>query len=71
VVRLLESLRDTGFLNKEDADLLKRAYCIYRERTHRAALLGQPAMAAETEFSDIRSRVQSIWREKMECPSPP
>jgi glutamate-ammonia-ligase adenylyltransferase len=71
VVRLLESLRNTGFLNDEDAGLLKRAYCLYRERTHRAALLGQPAIAAEEEFSDIRSRVQSIWRDKLECPSSP
>jgi len=70
VVRLLESLRDTGFLTAEDAALLKQAYCLYRERTHRAALLEQPALAPEAEFSAIRSRVQAIWHEKMECPSP-
>jgi glutamate-ammonia-ligase adenylyltransferase len=66
VVRLLECLRETGFLIEEDADLLKRAYCLYRKRTHRAALLGQPALADEDEFSAIRSRVRAVWRDKME-----
>jgi len=71
VVRLLESLRGAGFLNAEEAALLKQAYCLYREHTHRAALLGRPALAAEKEFSAIRPRVQSIWREKMEPHAPP
>jgi glutamate-ammonia-ligase adenylyltransferase len=70
VVRLLESLRDTGFLDAEDSALLKQAYCLYRERTHRAALLEQPALAPEEEFSAIRCRVQAIWRDKMERQSP-
>ncbi len=70
VVRLLESLQDTGFLDAEDSALLKQAYCLYRERTHRSALLEQPALAAEAEFSSIRSRVQALWHDKMERPSP-
>jgi glutamate-ammonia-ligase adenylyltransferase len=70
VVRLLESLRDVGFFSAEDAALLGQAYCLYREKTHRAALLGQPALAEEQAFDAIRSRVQAVWRDKMECPAP-
>jgi glutamate-ammonia-ligase adenylyltransferase len=70
VVRLLESLSNTGFLTTVDAALLKQAYCGYREWTHRAALLDQPAQAPETEFSGLRSRVQAIWHNTMECPEP-
>jgi glutamate-ammonia-ligase adenylyltransferase len=66
VVRLLESLRDTGFFSPEDAAFLKQAYCLYRERGHKAALLELPATAPTTEYADTRARVQAIWREIME-----
>lgn len=66
VVRLLESLRDTSFLSLEDAALLKQAYCLYRERGHRAALLELPALAPLAEHADMRARVQAIWRAVME-----
>jgi glutamate-ammonia-ligase adenylyltransferase len=71
VVRLLEALRDTGFLSVETAALLTQAYCLYRERTHRAALLEQAAIAPEEEFSAIRDRIQAIWRDTMERCGPP
>lgn len=70
VVRLLDSLKDTGFLGSDDADLLRRAYCLYRERAHRVALLEQAALVPDQEFSEIRSRVREIWQEKMECRHP-
>ncbi|CAG1021257.1 Bifunctional glutamine synthetase adenylyltransferase/adenylyl-removing enzyme [Methylococcales bacterium] len=70
VVRLLDSLREIGFFTAEDAELLRRAYCLYRERTHRVALLEQPALVPEQEFSEVRSRVREIWLEKMECRNP-
>ena len=66
VVRLLESLRETGFLSPEDAGVLKQAYCLYRERTHRAALLETPAVVPVAEYKELRSRVQAIWRNVME-----
>ena len=53
-----------------DAAVLRQAYCLYREWTHRAALLEQPALAPAAEFAELRSRVQAIWREIMERPSP-
>ncbi|QSA98974.1 bifunctional [glutamate--ammonia ligase]-adenylyl-L-tyrosine phosphorylase/[glutamate--ammonia-ligase] adenylyltransferase [Methylococcus sp. EFPC2] len=66
VVRLLESLRDSGFLSADDAALLKQAYCRYRELGHRAALLDQSALAPPAEFADLRDRVLSIWRTYLE-----
>jgi len=66
VVRLLDALRKTGFLDAEEAESLRRAYCLYRERTHRAALLEQPALVPKHEFSEACSRIREIWLEKME-----
>jgi len=66
VVRLLGSLQETGFLSQEDAALLKQAYCLYRERTHRAALMEASAVAAISEYCELRSRVQEIWHKVME-----
>jgi glutamate-ammonia-ligase adenylyltransferase len=66
VVRLLESLRDTGFVSPEEAGVLKQAYCLYRERTHRAALLETSAVVPFAEYTELRSRVQAIWRNVME-----
>ena len=66
VLRLLASLHETGFLSQEEADLLKNAYCLFREQSHRAALLEQTATASEDEFVAIRSRVRAVWRDKIE-----
>ncbi len=70
VVRLLDSLRESGFLDAEDASCLRKAYCLYREWTHRAALLERPALAPDEELREIRARVQDIWHKKMELQSP-
>jgi len=67
VVRLLANLRDISFLSQEQADLLREAYCLFREQTHRAALLEQPATVPEKDFAAIRTRVQDVWRDKIEC----
>jgi glutamate-ammonia-ligase adenylyltransferase len=66
VVRLLESLTIAGFVCADDARFLRGAYCSYRERTHRAALLEVPASLQESECADMRTRVQQIWRDLME-----
>jgi glutamate-ammonia-ligase adenylyltransferase len=71
VMRLLETLHETGFLSPEDAGLLKQAYCLYRERTHRAALMDAPAVVPIAEYTELRSRVQAIWRNLMERESRP
>jgi glutamate-ammonia-ligase adenylyltransferase len=66
VVRLLESLTEAGFLSRDDAGLLKQAYCAFRERTHRAALQEMPARVPADEYPELRSRVLALWRNVME-----
>jgi [glutamine synthetase] adenylyltransferase / [glutamine synthetase]-adenylyl-L-tyrosine phosphorylase len=66
VVRLLATLKGVGFLREGQAELLKRAYCAFRERTHRAALLEEPALVPDSEFMELRSEVQAIWKELMD-----
>ncbi|MDD1649384.1 MAG: bifunctional [glutamate--ammonia ligase]-adenylyl-L-tyrosine phosphorylase/[glutamate--ammonia-ligase] adenylyltransferase, partial [Methylococcaceae bacterium] len=61
VVRLLESLASVGFVSPDDAGFLRQAYCNFRERTHRAALLEVPARIADSEYREVRARVQQIW----------
>lgn len=61
VVRLLESLASVGFVSPDDAGFLRQAYCNFRERTHRAALLEVPARIADSEYQEVRARIQQIW----------
>jgi glutamate-ammonia-ligase adenylyltransferase len=66
VVRQLDSLTAAGFLGVDDAGLLRRAYCSFRERTHRAALQETAPVVPADEFRELRARVQRIWRNVME-----
>jgi glutamate-ammonia-ligase adenylyltransferase len=66
VVRQLASLANAGFLGEDDAGFLKQVYCLFRERTHRAALQEIPALAPADEYRDLRSRVRQIWRNALE-----
>lgn len=65
-VRLLESLRDVHFLESEKADLLRQAYCAYREQVHRLTLQELPARVSISAFAEVRAGVQEIWRSVME-----
>lgn len=67
VVRLLGALQTIGFLTGSQVECLKNAYCSYREHTHRAALLEQSPLVADSEFLDMRSGVSDIWHQKMEA----
>jgi glutamate-ammonia-ligase adenylyltransferase len=66
VVRQLDSLTAAEFLSADAASLLRRAYCLFRERTHRAALQETPPLVPADEYQELRSRVRQIWRDTME-----
>jgi glutamate-ammonia-ligase adenylyltransferase len=66
VVRILDSLTASGFLGADDAQFLRKAYCAYREQTHRAALQETPARVPAEEYPEYRARVRQIWRNVME-----
>jgi len=69
VVRLLESLAETGFMNPDDAGFLKMAYCTLRERIHRTALQAMAAEVPITEYHALSTRVSQIWQGIMACES--
>lgn len=61
-VRLLDGLRQLGFIAEADAVLLKQAYCSYRDYGHHRILQGHDATAAETEFAELKENVIRIWQ---------
>lgn len=65
-VRLLEALKEHGFINAEDATILKKAYCSYRDYGHHQVLQGRSAMAQSDEFVGLRAQVERIWHTFME-----
>lgn len=66
VIRLLECLRDLGFLSGQDAELLRLAYCRYREQLHRCALQELPALVSRDRTDALRKGVQAIWHSVVE-----
>ena len=66
VVRQLDALSAAGLLAADVAGFLRRAYCRFRERAHRAALEEAPAVVPADQDQDLRAGVQRIWRDTME-----
>lgn len=65
-VRLLEGLKRHGFINDNDASILKQAYCSYRDYGHHQVLQGRSATAGGGEFQQLRAEVERIWHAFME-----
>ena len=61
-VRLLAGLQEQGFIQAEDAELLKQAYCTYRDFGHHQVLQDNPALADASQFTELRSEVERIWQ---------
>jgi glutamate-ammonia-ligase adenylyltransferase len=65
-VRLLEGLQQQGFMSQADAELLKAAYCTYRDFGHKQVLQGDKAVIAEAEVAKMSAQVEQIWHDYME-----
>jgi len=65
-VRLLEGLQQQGFMSKADAEMLKNAYCTYRDFGHKQVLQGDKAVIAEADVAKMSAQVERIWHEYME-----
>jgi glutamate-ammonia-ligase adenylyltransferase len=65
-VRLLEGLQRQGFISKADEEMLKNAYCTYRDFGHKLVLQGDKAVIAETDVAKMSAQVERIWHEYME-----
>ena len=64
-VRLLAGLQQHDFMSADDAALLKKAYCAYRDYGHHQVLQGLSATAHADEFRELRSEVERIWGQFM------
>ncbi|MBW2569085.1 MAG: bifunctional [glutamate--ammonia ligase]-adenylyl-L-tyrosine phosphorylase/[glutamate--ammonia-ligase] adenylyltransferase [Deltaproteobacteria bacterium] len=64
-VRLLQTLAETGVINKHTAHLLKDAYLNYRKAVHSLSLQKKPAIVPENQFHDLRKQTRKIWKELM------
>jgi glutamate-ammonia-ligase adenylyltransferase len=65
-VRLLEGLQQQGFISKTDEQILKNAYCTYRDFGHKQVLQGDKAVIAEAEVAKMSAEVERIWHDYME-----
>ncbi len=66
IVRLLETLKETGIINDPVAHILKVAYLTYRSAVHQLSLQEKPAKAPENKFLGMRENVRQIWKDIME-----
>jgi glutamate-ammonia-ligase adenylyltransferase len=66
VVRLLDALRDVGFLSPDDAEALRNAYCHYRAQVHRCSLLEVPARVPSGENALQSASIRRIWQRIMQ-----
>lgn len=64
-VRLLDSLRAVGFIDKTTADNLKTAYCTYRDLGHKRVLQGEVAVVDEIEVVELKTQVVQVWNKLM------
>jgi glutamate-ammonia-ligase adenylyltransferase len=64
-VRILETLIETGILEKHKAGLLKEAYLTYRAEVHKLSLQEKPARIPESKFRSLRESVEKIWKDIM------
>ena len=60
-VRILETLTETGILEKHMANLLKEAYLTYRAEVHKLSLQEKPAKAPASQFRSLWGNVAEIW----------
>ncbi|HUV50129.1 MAG TPA: bifunctional [glutamate--ammonia ligase]-adenylyl-L-tyrosine phosphorylase/[glutamate--ammonia-ligase] adenylyltransferase [Anaerolineae bacterium] len=61
-VRILETLTQTGIIDKDIAILLKEAFLTYRSAVHKLRLQEKPARIPENEFYGLRQKVKKIWK---------
>jgi glutamate-ammonia-ligase adenylyltransferase len=65
-VRLLQALASVGFMSKENADLLKAAYCLYRDYGHKLVLQGDRTVIDQIEVAALSRQVEQLWHGYME-----
>jgi len=62
-VRLLEGLQEAGFISKVQAEMLKDAYCTFRDIGHKQVLQGEKAFINPVEVVALSQQVEKIWQD--------
>ena len=62
-IRLLETLAQHNIVSDSSAEILKKAYYMYRDYGHHQVLQGEHAVAKKDEFVGIRAQVEQIWHD--------
>ena len=65
-ISLLDELAQHGLITNEAAQLLKSAYCQYRNYGHRQVLQGKRAVASNNKFAELRTQVEKLWHDNMD-----
>ncbi len=60
-IRLLDALARHGFLSDDEANLLKTAYCRYRDDGHHLVLQGRELKAPIEDYRELADAVSTIW----------
>ncbi len=66
IVRLLQTLAQTGIMAESTAGFIKETYLAYRSAVHKLSLQEKPAHVSEHTFDDLRSKVMEVWNELFE-----
>jgi glutamate-ammonia-ligase adenylyltransferase len=61
-IRLLASLQMENIISKDKMDILKNAYCAYRDAGHKRVLQGDSAIIEAGNFVELREQVSQIWQ---------
>ena len=64
-IRSIDNLQTHGFFSHKQAQVLKTAYCHYRDYGHRQVLQGHKAVAKESIFSEQQAIIEKIWLQLM------
>jgi glutamate-ammonia-ligase adenylyltransferase len=64
-IRILETLQNQDLISEHDAQILKQAYCHYRDRGHRQTLQGEKVIVEAQDFIELRYQVKTIWQKIM------
>ena len=71
-IRILESLRESGSIDAEQAELLMKVYVRYRELSHRLALQKQSSLVDDVAFQEyelptLREHIKRLWKQLLDA----
>jgi [glutamine synthetase] adenylyltransferase / [glutamine synthetase]-adenylyl-L-tyrosine phosphorylase len=64
-IRQLDGLAEFGFLTGENAEILKAAYCVYRDYGHKLVLRDDRAVVDQAEVAALSGEVARLWNQIM------